>query len=353
VSLEDTAEAMEKYPDAAAVLITSPNYYGMAAETEKIADLVHSRGKLLIVDEAHGAHLSFAEGILTDEGKGSAFPEDALRSGADIVVQSAHKTLPALTQTAFLHIKYRDSYLSARDGDRLERILASMQTTSPSWLLMASADLARDIMMREGYSKLKQLFTDIIMSERKYGIFNACTDSNSTPGKDPTRLVFNTEDTGMSGYAFAGILAEKYNINVEMSDLFNVVCIATVSHNKYDIEYLFKSISDAKAAIKQDASIKQCNKEECAANAAAYLVKAPKAEMEIYEAFHSNEVLLNIEDSTGRISAGTIVPYPPGIPVLHPGEVITEEHIRALNLLARQGAEINGISYGKLMVIEL
>ena len=145
-SLENIQKAVDKNTDSVAVLITSPNYYGICSDIEKIANIVHQSNKILIVDEAHGAHLNFCDRL----------PKSAVTSGADLVVQSAHKTLPALTQTAYLHL----------NGDRvskrkLQRILSTIQTSSPSFVLMASLDIARHIMQSEGQSRLNDIL-DVI-----------------------------------------------------------------------------------------------------------------------------------------------------------------------------------------------
>ncbi len=231
-------EALEKVlinnPKAKGVLITSPNYYGLCSDIKLIAQVVHRHNKLLLVDEAHGAHFYFNPDL----------PEGALAVGADICVHGAHKTMPALTQSGFLHVNS-----GSIDITRLKACLKLFQTSSPSFLLMAYLDLARSIMQKEGHNKLDR----ILKTMRKLREEINKTKVLYSPGKeiigkygvsdiDLTRLLVNSRAFGHSGHEIAEKLRDDYKVEVEMSDIFNIVCIVSFSDKLKDIRELGKAL---------------------------------------------------------------------------------------------------------------
>lgn len=318
-SFKNIQAIVEKNPDSVALLITSPNYYGICSDIEKIANVVHTNNKILIVDEAHGANLNFCDKL----------PQSALLGGADIVVQSAHKTLPAFTQAAYLHIS----------GDRinetrLQRILREIQTSSPSFVLMASLDIARYIMQTYGQSKLGNLSDIIDKFKLKFKNLKILSDDYLNEGRhDKTRLVINFKDYKILGYDVERILRERYNIVVEMADLYNIVCILTVC----DSEESFDKLGYALEEILQDADILKKDLPE-------FRLLDCDHEICLKDVKYYDSEFVNLKDSIGKISYNMIVPYPPGVPCIISGQEIKPWHVSYINNLICQNAVVNGVS---------
>lgn len=323
-----TAEYLEKTllsnPNVAGVLLTRPNYYGICCDVEKIAAIVHSHNKILAVDEAHGPHFRFY----------SALPICAMDAGADICVQSAHKTLPALTQGAYLHLR-----LKRIDAERLEYYLSVHQTSSPSYVLMASLDIARDIMQKEGSLLLKRLVDSIDQSKADFlrkESFTFIDDNTVTQFRtDPTRIAINTENAGITGYEAEIILRRSYNLQVEMSDLFNIVCIASIADTPETISYLFDCLE------RLDLSHTGKHRHESGLLKRNFF--SHEQQMEYSEVLQSKSEWIVLNEAAGRISKGIIAPYPPGIPVVCPGEVISPAVIEHIGTILRAGGSVNGI----------
>lgn len=321
-----TAQAVEKAldaaPDAVGVLITRPNYYGVCSDIETIAKIVHIRGKLLAVDEAHGSHLAFS----------SRLPVCALGAGADICIQSAHKTLPAFTQGAYLH-----TGSDRVDLQRLQYFLDIFQTTSPSYIIMTYLDIAREIMQKYGESMLDGLLETIEDCRREMapnGI--RFLDKADVPGfeHDTTRITVNTAKLGLTGYSTEKLLREKYNIQVEMSDLSNIVCISTVADDSASIGRLFSGLFDLNRYSRQ-------NKTPVLP---VFLgLKLPGQAMEPSEILNARTERIPLKGALGRISREIISPYPPGMALVCPGEKFNHEMVEFLREVIRYGGIVQGI----------
>ncbi len=328
-----TPQAVEKalfeMPDAAGVLITRPNYYGVCSDIKKISEIVHKYNKILIVDEAHGAHLSFHPEL----------PAGALEAGADLCIQSAHKTLPAFTQGAYLHVG------SDRiDRERLEYFLDMFQTTSPSYVIMTYLDVARELMEKNGKNLLGGLLSSISSSSDEFcnsGI--RLLDRKALPGfeLDVTRITANTAGIGITGYGAERLLREGHNIQVEMSDLFNVVCIATVADDTESVGRLFSALSNLEKTHVHD-NVAELG--EIMSIAAEYqglkrLIQTVSPSMIL----ESGIDRIPLEDAAGRTSRGTISPYPPGLPLVCPGEIISRDIVDYLMALVSSGGSVHGV----------
>ena len=316
---EDVNDMLEQYRDISAVLITSPNYYGMCRNIRRFADACHRRGIPLLVDEAHGAHFIATEKL----------PQTAIQCGADISVNSAHKTLNALTGAAYLHVK--GSIINRR---RLHSALGMFQTSSPSYPIAASADIARaDIEDHTAWSSLVDFclsFEKRLSNELMLRVIE---------NDDPTRLVINFSIFETTGYEIYDTLSDKYGIDAEMADMVNVVFIATPSNTKQDFERLFDALSEISGTL-------TVRKE-------AYKVLMPSAKERCINpqyAFYSDTEYVRMTDSIDRICAQTITAYPPGIPVLCAGEEIAPNHIRYLRHLKNIGAVFTGFDGSKIAV---
>lgn len=309
-----------------AVLVTSPNYYGIISDIKRIAHILKGTGIPLLVDEAHGAHF-VAGGFL---------PESAIKLGADMSVVSTHKTLSALNQTAVLNVKSK-----IITPKRVADIIAMFETSSPSYILASSAEKAvaecvtkpmrwkRLVNRCEKLKKELELKTDIKIPSVNDGIFEL----------DPTRLVFNFSAYEISGNEVSDFLREYHNIDIEMSDTENIVLIPSAENTAEDF-YLLKR------ALLHLCKITEKRSEE---KADAHLPSIAEHDMSPADAFYADSEYVSPENGVGRISAKTVIVYPPAVPVLIPGAIITEE---ALEYLQNSEGKIIGMQNGKFCVVK-
>ncbi len=316
-------KALSENPDAAGVLITRPNYYGICSDIEAIAGIVHSYGKILAVDEAHGAHLKFSP----------LLPPSAMEAGADMCVQSAHKTLPAFTQGAYLHVK-----TGRVNVERLKFNLSLIQTSSPSYVIMAFLDIARAIMENQGQELLERLLENVRRFDEQLkasdGLITLSTAGENDFRQDSSRLVINVRKTGKTGYGVEKVLREKYNIQVEMSDLHNIVCITTAADRAQDFEYLSRALLET---VRGNSDIP--------GSYDSYVcdLPIPHQKIELAGIMRHEGEKVRISNAAGRTSLAMVTPYPPGIPVICPGEVVMAETIEYLARVMVSGGIVNGI----------
>lgn len=302
--------------DIDAVIITSPNYYGICSDTENIAKECHEKNIPLLVDEAHGAH------FIADK----RFPITAVKY-ADAVCQSAHKTLNAMNGSAYLHVNY-----GIVDADRLEKALYMFQSSSPSYVIASSADVARDeIEHGNQWNRTYNLCRTLREYIANLGIRVLEND-------DMTRLVLNFSDFETSGFEISNRLNEK-GIDIEMADLFNIVLIITPSNTVTDMNTLYAVLSEIIS------NLKRRNKKI----SIPYPPVCTEALSPQKSFFASREDII-LNEAVGRISCATVVPYPPGIPVIYTGETVTAEHIEYIELLEKAGVQINGLKNRKITV---
>jgi len=337
VTPETVEKALEANPDAKAVLIVNPTYYGVSTDIQKIVDIVHSYGIPLIVDEAHGPHLHF----------NNKLPISAVDAGADICSQSTHKIIGSMTQSSLLHVRK-----GIVDINRVKTVMSLLQTTSPSYILLASLDAARKQMVFEG-EKLLDKTIELANYARKsinniegyYCFGEEVLKKKGAYAFDPTKVTITCKDLGLSGYELERILAEKYFIQPEMSDLYNVLCVFSLGDTKETIDKLIN-------ALKEISDI-QC----CSIRRKIEIIDVPNIPEQMLtprDAFNSMTVSIPLADSMGQISAEFLMAYPPGIPILCPGEMITKEiidYVRALkeaNLYV-QGTEDPEVNYIKVV----
>ncbi|MBP1153457.1 MULTISPECIES: aminotransferase class I/II-fold pyridoxal phosphate-dependent enzyme [unclassified Paenibacillus] len=336
--LQDVEDGLNRYPEAKALFVTNPSYYGLAADLSSLAKLLHSRGKLLLVDEAHGAHFGFHP----------ALPSSALAAGADAVVQSTHKMLTAMTMGAMVHLQ----------GERLNRrllrkALAMLQSSSPSYPIMASLDLSRRLLAEQGMELMKQSMQTIkdirvwISEQRRWKVWEI-PDSLLSEGfrQDFFKLVLSDASDKLSGYAIKEQL-ELHGCYPELADPKHVLCVFTLASTVKDV----KRLADALAEIDKAT--------EGLLSSEGVFAQVESAAMEgsISEpvAFGWNQIEEEIEEvemipvagSAGRKAAEMIVPYPPGIPVLYPGERITKRTAVYLERLVILGSRFHGYDVAK------
>jgi len=323
-------KALESNPDAASVLITSPNYYGICSDLKIIAEVVHAHGKPLLVDEAHGAHLKFNLDL----------PVCATDAGADISIQSAHKTLPAFTQGAYLHVRN-----GLVDTERLEYFLDILQTSSPSYVIMSFLDIAREIMQDYGEDLLGNLLDNVRALKEKSSFKGLRIlsrkdmlrheNGSSACCLDETRLVFNFRDLGITGYEAEEILRKRYRIQVEMSDLYNVVCITVPSDVDGNLESLFRCLGEIDGEYSGKAA--------CYESGPAWNNIIPEQKISLRDTVDAPSEKVSLSRASGRISKVVAAPYPPGIPALCPGEVILPETVKYLLAVLHSGGKVDGV----------
>ena len=331
ISSDKVERALAENPEIKAVLLTSPTYDGVVSDIEKIAEIVHRYEIPLIVDEAHGAHFHFS----------NYFPTSAAELGADLVIQSFHKTLPSMTQTAVLH-----NCSDRVDSRLIRRFMGIYQSSSPSYILMASMDACMEKMSSDGNEMFRE-FTKILekarrrLSECKY--IRLVSPEIGTAGVfdyDRSKLLFSTRYASMTGSELAQILLEKYHIQVEMETEHYVLALAAVGDSGEGFERLCQAIEE----IDQEEAQKKKEKretEEPKAGRTAYTSLSQF--MSITEAMESESEIRKLEESVGRISAEFGYLYPPGIPLIVPGEQITGQFIRNMRIYMEEGLYLQGL----------
>lgn len=327
---EDVEKALEEHRDIQAVFIVSPTYDGVVSDVSKIADIVHRKGIPLIVDEAHGAHFRF----------GKWFPDSALDMGADAVIQSVHKTLPSLTQTALLHIK--GNYVNSRN---IERYLSIFQSSSPSYVFMASIEnsiFVMDRMQRERDSVQMKEYEAHLMDLRRRlaSMKNLRLVDRDIVGMggvwdlDVSKIVVSTRGTALSGADLSSILREKYHLEMEMCGADYVTAITTVFDSPEGLQRLGDSLEE----IDADVTGTPGSRED---GPAVYGMRA-QAQCCLREAMESPSRPVLLKGSEGKISAEFVYLYPPGIPILAPGENIARNILDVIEEYIKKGLPIQG-----------
>ena len=320
VSGEKIEILLNENPDIKAVMIVSPTYDGVLSDVEKIAQIVHKRGIPLIVDEAHGAHFGFHP----------YFPENSNVKGADIVIHSVHKTLPSLTQTALIHINGE-----IVDREKVRKYLHMLQSSSPSYILMASIDRCMELLESEG-DTLFELYVqriDVLRTELQ-GLKHL--EILQTEQFDRSKFLISVKKTGITSKKLADILLHTYHLQMEMTGGTYVLAMTALGDTKEGFERLKRALFEI------DQSLSDERQED------HLPVELPKLPLvctneEIERKKCGNEELILWKASIGRISTEYAYVYPPGIPLIVPGEQITQEAIQVLALYAELGFSVEGI----------
>lgn len=292
VNPHDVERAFEKNPGAKGVLITSPNYYGICSDIQTVADIANKYNGALIVDEAHGAHFSFSEKL----------PQSAIYCGADGSVQSAHKTLPCITQGALLHLG-----TNKIDPASVQENLNLLQTTSPSYLIMMTIDEAVTEMQQNGSAKLDRVIR--CCEELKLRL-NSTEKYKCLENDDPTRIVIHI---GKNAELIKQKLKKLHNIEIEMCDGYNLVLIAKASSKTIDIKRLERALTGLSPSLP-------------ALELGKYSAP-PKTELKMTpsEAYYSRTEISEPESSVGKVAARAVYKTPPCMSIISPGEIVTDE----------------------------
>ena len=331
INIRNLFRAFENY-DIKAVIITSPTYEGFTCDIKTIADVAHKHNAILIVDECHGSHFVFSDKL----------PHTALSQGADIVVNSWHKTLPALNQAAVLSVKS-----DKVDIQRIKDSVSMTNTTSPSYPILASIDYARELLTTD-----KHLFTSYLELVREARaelvhckvlklVNESIKGEHDIYDIDITRFTIMVRSE-ISGSDVAKILLDKYNLQIEMAGPHHIIAITSVADDEKGIKKFVKAITDLDKKLERK-----------------FIEKIPFTSPNVFEpemtprqVFYSQKEYLPLDKAVGKVPASIIMPYPPGIPVVSLGQKFTKENLENIRLLQHQDVNIIGIEDNKILVVK-
>lgn len=321
---ESVQRAIRKHPYAAAVFVIHPTYYGAISDLKKLAEIAHEQDMLVLADEAHGAHLPFHQEL----------PTHAMALGADMSAVSLHKTGGSMTQSSALLIRRGPRVQS----NHVKSVINLTQTTSASYILMASLDSARQQLALHGPELVGRALNLAREARRQIneidGLHAFGRELIGSPGVydlDETKLSIHVRGLGMSGYEMESVLRKEYNIQIELSDLYNVMAVVTLGDRKEDMDRLvaaLKSIAKARGVTRKPAAV--------------LVPFKPKMVISPRDAYYSMKKTVRLEDAVGEISGEMIMAYPPGIPAICPGERITQEVVDYVQALKREHSQLQG-----------
>ncbi len=325
VTEESAEEAIREHPRAKAILVINPTYYGPCSNIKRIIETAHAYGMAVIADEAHGTHFYFHPD----------FSAPAIWAGADLSAVSVHKTGGSMTQSSAL-LANSDII----DKERVVHALGLMYTSSASYVLMCSLDVARKQLAKKGQHLLSRAL-DLARGAREEinridGLIAFGPELTGTPGCydfDETKLGVHVTSLGQSGRSIELLLRKDYNIQVELSDLYNILSIVSIGDRKQDLGALVRALRD----ISESSDIKEHKR-------ITGLPETPKMIVMPRDAFYSPKRVVSLESSVGEISGEMIMAYPPGIPVLCIGERITKEIIEYIKILKEERCKLQGAS---------
>ncbi len=325
VDVENTKSVIDNNLDAKAIVLTYPTYYGKTFDLKSVCDYAHSKNIIVIVDEAHGAHLQLSNNL----------PKSAIEQEADIIIQSTHKTLPSFTQSSMMHVKG-----NRVDTNKIEAMLRFLESSSPSYVLLTSLELAVDIYDNYGIKLMENLLSNINNFKSKFkNNENIIIDNNM----DKTKIFISLKKLGITGYELDSILREKYKIQVELSNYYGVLLICTIGNDEEDFVRLKRALDDFILNTNDKELLEDIN----------YPENIPEKVLNPRQAFYSDKHSVKLEDSIGKISGEYIIPYPPGISLISPGEIITKEIITYIQEGVKSGMIVSGIKDINLEYIDV
>jgi len=336
ISAESVEKALEANPDAKAVLVINPTYFGFSADLARIVEIAHSRSIPVVVDEAHGVHIHFHESL----------PVSAMSAGADMAATSVHKLGGSMTQSSVLNVK--EGLVSPK---RVQSILSMLTTTSTSYPILASLDTARRQLAIHGHDLIGNTIRLANDARARINeiphlrcVGEEVLHSSATFDMDPTKLLISVKNLGISGHEAEEWLREKANIEIELSDLYNILCIITIADTEKEINILVNALQRMSSAHDSEASIVESR---------VTVPGIPRLAMTPRDAFYATTEIVPFSESAGRISAESIMIYPPGIPIFIPGEIITEENIEYIQMNIEAGLPVQGPEDDELKLIRV
>lgn len=317
VSVKSIEDAIEENPDVKAIFIINPTYYGATSNLKRIIEIAHEKNIAVIVDEAHGAHFRFHDEL----------PISAMELGADMSAVSIHKTGGSLTQSSALLLN--DGII---DKNIVKTILNLTQTTSASYLLMSSLDVARKMLATQG----EEVFTRVLEISRKardeinkleglYAFGNELIGQSGVHDFDETKLGICVKGIGMTGFEMYDMLRDEYNIQVELGDVYNILAIISVGDDNNSLKKLVDALKEITS---------KCGKGSVDFD--KVVLRNPQIVVSPRDAFYARKKIIKLEDSEGEVSGESIMAYPPGIPIITPGERISGEIIEYIKFIKKQ-----------------
>ena len=322
MSLAEVKHAIEQNPEAKAVFVNNPTYYGVCSNLAELVSMAHAAGMYALADEAHGTHLYFGEGL----------PLSAMKAGADMSAVSIHKTGGSLTQSSILLLG------KGADVEGVRQTINLTQSTSGSYLLMASLDIARKNLSLNGkeiFAKVLSLASYARQEVNKLEGFRAfgrdIINGDTVFDFDETKLSVHTRAMGLAGIEVYDILRDEFGIQIEFGDIGNILAIISVGDRELEIERLLGALSEIKRRFSKEPM-----------NMLDHEYINPLVAMSPQKAFYADKRTVAITQSSGKISAELVMAYPPGIPILAPGERITEEIIDYIRYAKEKGCVMTG-----------
>ncbi len=322
MSVEDIKTAIKENPDAKAILVNNPTYYGICSNLREIVNLAHEASMKVLVDEAHATHFYFGENL----------PVSAMAAGADMSAVSMHKTGGSLTQSSFLICK------NTMDPGYVRQIINLTQTTSGSYLLLTSLDLARKNMYLNGKEMVEKtiLLAEYAREEINkqggyYAFSSELINDDTIFDFDLTKLSIHTGNIGRAGVEVYDLLRDEYGIQIEFGDLGNILAIVSAGDRLFEIERLISALSEIKRLYNKN-KVGMLNNE--------YI--EPEVVVTPQKAFYHDKKSVSLQEAVGHIAGEFVMCYPPGIPILAPGERVTKNIIEYINYAKEKGSSLTG-----------
>ena len=326
-------QAIRENPDAKAILVNNPTYYGICSNLREIVKLAHTHGMLVLADEAHGTHFYFGDDL----------PVSAMAAGADMASVSMHKSGGSLTQSSFLLTSD-----TVRSG-YVRQIINLTQTTSASYLLMGSLDISRRNLALHGKEifartlQLAQYARDEINAMDGYRAFSSeLINGDSVFDFDRTKLSVNTLGIGLAGIEMYDILRDEYDIQIEFGDLGNILAYLSIGDRLQDVERLVGALAEIRRRFRKPST---------GLLSQEYI--EPEVAMSLQDAFYAEKEPLPIADTLGRISSEFVMCYPPGIPILAPGERVTEAVLQYIAYAKEKGCSMTGPEDADIQILNV
>ena len=333
MAVEDVITAIRLHPDAKAVLVNNPTYYGICSNLEEIVRVAHEHGMLCLADEAHGTHFYFNEEL----------PIGAMTAGADMASVSMHKSGGSLTQSSLLLMS------DTMQEGQVRQIINLTQTTSASYLLLSSLDISRRNLALRGqkeFAKVIELAKYARQEINKIGGYYAfgqeITNGNSSYDYDLTKLTVNTLEIGLAGIEVYDLLRDEYDIQVEFGDIGNILAYLSIGDRAREIERLVSALAEVKRRYGKPGN-----------SLMRYEYMEPQVVLSPQEAFYAAKEPLPIGDTKGRVCSEFVMCYPPGIPILTPGERVTEEILTYIAYAKNKGCSMTGPEDANIEVLNV
>ena len=331
--MEQVRRAIAQNPDAKAIFVNNPTYYGICSDLRAIVELAHAHGMLVLADEAHGTHLYFGDDL----------PISAMAAGADMSSVSMHKSGGSLTQSSFLLTS------DTVGTGYVRQIINLTQTTSASYLLMSSLDISRRNLALRG----REIFARVLdLAQYARGEINAIegyraygkdlVNGDSVFDFDLTKLSVNTLGIGLAGIEVYDILRDEYDIQIEFGDLGNILAYLSIGDRRQDVERLVGALAEVRRRYRRPGT---------GLLTSEYI--EPQVALSLQEAFYAEKEQLPIEEALGRVSSEFVMCYPPGIPILAPGERVTEAVLRYIAYAKEKGCSMTGPEDPEILVLNV